>query len=205
MAYLEAACAELVAHRHTEEDRGQLTAAHAACIKAEKKNGSDAFYDSSCFHERIYAASHNEFVRADMLSLRNRLEAYRRASTFHAGLMALTIKDTTKSCCPFWSWKRPPRQAACAATSLPCAMPQYPWPRRSSAQRRSSPHELPANECQAHFEGAVPRRCRCADVRHHGGQLRWFNGINFALILFMQPHMRHTYHPIFCLYYTQSH
>ena len=97
MAYLEAACAELAAHRHTEADREQLTAAHTACLKAAKKKDPDAFYDANArFHERIYAASHNDYLCADTLRLRNRLEAYRRASTFHAGLMALTIKEHDK-------------------------------------------------------------------------------------------------------------
>ena len=97
MAYLEAACAELASRRHTAEDRGQLTAAHEACVKAAKKKDPNAFYCANAlFHERIYAASHNDYLCADTLRLRNRLEAYRRASTFHAGLMALTIKEHEK-------------------------------------------------------------------------------------------------------------
>lgn len=97
MAYLEAACAELASLRHTEEDRQLLGAAHEAGVKAAKKTDPDAFYDANAlFHERIYAASHNEYLCADTLRLRNRLEAYRRASTFHAGLMALTIKEHEK-------------------------------------------------------------------------------------------------------------
>jgi DNA-binding GntR family transcriptional regulator len=94
MAFLESACAELAALRHTEEDRKLLGAAHEACVKAAKKKDPGAFYDANAlFHERIYAASHNDYLCADTLRLRNRLEAYRRASTFHAGLMALTIKE----------------------------------------------------------------------------------------------------------------
>lgn len=97
MAFLEAACAELAAHRHTDEDRELLGAAHAACQRAAKRNDPDAFYDANAlFHERIYAASHNDYLCADTLRLRNRLEAYRRASTFHAGLMTLTIKEHEK-------------------------------------------------------------------------------------------------------------
>jgi DNA-binding GntR family transcriptional regulator len=97
MAFLEAACAELASRRHTEEDRRLLGDAHAACVKAAKKKDPDAFYDANAlFHERVYAASHNDYLYADTLRLRNRLEAYRRASTFHAGLMALTIKEHEK-------------------------------------------------------------------------------------------------------------
>ncbi len=97
MAVLESACAELAALRHTAEDRQLLAGAHEACVRAAKKKDPAAFYDANAhFHERIYAASHNDYLCADALRLRNRLEAYRRASTFHAGLMALTIKEHDK-------------------------------------------------------------------------------------------------------------
>jgi DNA-binding GntR family transcriptional regulator len=97
MAFLESACAELAALRHTAEDRQLLADAHDACVRAAKKKDPDAFYVANAnFHERIYVASHNDYLCADTLRLRNRLEAYRRASTFHAGLMALTIKEHEK-------------------------------------------------------------------------------------------------------------
>jgi DNA-binding GntR family transcriptional regulator len=94
MAYLEAACAALASRRHTDEDRKQLAAAHAICLKAAKRKDPDAFYAANArFHECIYAASHNEYLAAQTLRLRNRLEAYRRESTFHPGLMSLTIGE----------------------------------------------------------------------------------------------------------------
>ncbi len=97
MAFLESACAELAALRHTADDRERLAQAHDACVGAAKKKDPVAFYEANArFHERIYAASHNEYLCADTLRLGSRLEAYRRASTFHAGLMALTIKEHAK-------------------------------------------------------------------------------------------------------------
>lgn len=97
MAFLEAACAALASRRHTDADRKELAAAHDACQKAAKRKDPDAFYDANArFHERIYAASHNDYLAAQTLRLRNRLEAYRRESTFHAGLMTLTIKEHEK-------------------------------------------------------------------------------------------------------------
>jgi DNA-binding GntR family transcriptional regulator len=94
MAVLESACAELAALRHTAEDRRLLGDAHAACLKAARKNCPDTFFTANAhFHERIYAASHNEYLYSSTMRLGNRLEAYRRALTFHAGLMALTIKE----------------------------------------------------------------------------------------------------------------
>lgn len=97
MAFLEAACAALASRRHTDEDRKQLAAAHEACLKAAKRKDPDAFYAANArFHECIYAASHNDYLAAETLRLRNRLEAYRRESTFHAGLMTLTIGEHEK-------------------------------------------------------------------------------------------------------------
>jgi len=97
MAYLEAACAALASRRHTDADRAWLAAAHSACVKAAKRKDPDAFYAANArFHECIYAASHNEYLAAETLRLRNRLEAYRRESTFHPGLMALTINEHEK-------------------------------------------------------------------------------------------------------------
>ena len=97
MAFLEAACAALASRRHTDEDRKQLAAAHDACLKAAKRNDPDVFYAANArFHECIYAASHNDYLAAYTLRLRNRLEGYRRETTFHAGLMTLTIDEHEK-------------------------------------------------------------------------------------------------------------
>ncbi len=97
MAFLEAACAALASRRHTDADRKQLGAAHESCVKAAKRKDPDAFYAANArFHERIYAAGHNGFLAAETLRLRNRLEAYRRESTFHPGLMAVTIREHEK-------------------------------------------------------------------------------------------------------------
>lgn len=97
MAFLEAACAALASRRHTEADRKLLSGAHETCVKAAKRKDPDAFYAANArFHECVYAASHNGFLAAETLRLRNRLEAYRRESTFHPGLMALTIGEHEK-------------------------------------------------------------------------------------------------------------
>lgn len=94
LAVLESACAELAALRHTAEDRQLLNDAHAACLRAAKKGCPDSFFTANAlFHERIYAASHNDYLCSSTVQLGNRLEAYRRVITFHAGLMALTIKE----------------------------------------------------------------------------------------------------------------
>jgi DNA-binding GntR family transcriptional regulator len=92
MAFLEAACAALAARRHTADDRRRLKAAHQKC--AEAGNDPEAFNAANAlFHECIYDASHNQYLVQETLSLRNRLEAYRRRATFHEGLIALTMGE----------------------------------------------------------------------------------------------------------------
>jgi DNA-binding GntR family transcriptional regulator len=94
MGYLEAACATLAARRHTAEDRVALAASHAACVRASELADPEAFYlANSRFHECIYQASHNHYLAAQTIELRNRLEAYRREVTFHPGLMRISITE----------------------------------------------------------------------------------------------------------------
>jgi DNA-binding GntR family transcriptional regulator len=94
MAFLEGACAAVASRRHTAQDRSALVAAHEACGRAAKRDDPDAFYAANKrFHECIYHASHNEYLRATTVSLRNRLETYRREATFHQGLMAISMVE----------------------------------------------------------------------------------------------------------------
>ena len=94
MAFLEAACAALACRRHSSEDRAALTAAHESCGRASLRGDPEAFYRTNVeFHECIYRASHNSFLEEQTMALRNRLEAYRRESTFHPGLMARSMDE----------------------------------------------------------------------------------------------------------------
>jgi DNA-binding GntR family transcriptional regulator len=94
MSFLESACAALAAVRHTAEDRRLLAAAHERCAESAARNDPDAFYAANAsFHECIYAASHNSYLQEQTIGLRNRLEVYRRESTFHPGLIALTMRE----------------------------------------------------------------------------------------------------------------
>src|SRR5436190_594235 len=80
--------ASLAARRHDAGDRVAMAAAHDACRLAAKKGDPDRFYDANArLHEAIYRASRNGYVEKQTLSLRNRLEPYRRSITFHSGLM----------------------------------------------------------------------------------------------------------------------
>lgn len=94
MGYLEAACAGLAARRHTAQDRISLAALHEACVRAAERSDPVVFYTANAeFHEGIYKASNNNYLATQTLNLRNRLEAYRRESTFHAGLMSVSVTE----------------------------------------------------------------------------------------------------------------
>ncbi len=94
MGYLEAACAALAARRHNAQDRVALAASHDACKLAAEQADPEAFYAANNrFHECIYRASHNHYLAAQTIELRNRLEAYRREATFHAGLMQISVTE----------------------------------------------------------------------------------------------------------------
>ena len=80
--------------RHTAEDRISLDAAHKACARVSRRKDPEPFYTANKrFHEAIYRASHNSYLEEQTINLRNRLEAYRRAATFHAGLIAATMLE----------------------------------------------------------------------------------------------------------------
>ncbi|MEO5699956.1 MAG: GntR family transcriptional regulator [Casimicrobiaceae bacterium] len=97
MALLEADCAALASRRHTTRDRAVLAAAHDACQRATKRNAPLDFYKANReFHETIYHATHNTFLEAQTNALRNRLEVYRRETTFHPGLMNVSLVEHEK-------------------------------------------------------------------------------------------------------------
>jgi DNA-binding GntR family transcriptional regulator len=94
MACLEADCAVLACRRHTTVDRQALDTAHIACKRAAKRNDPEAFCRANAaFHERIYRASHNSLLESHTRALRNRLDPYRRETTFHRGFMALSVTE----------------------------------------------------------------------------------------------------------------
>jgi DNA-binding GntR family transcriptional regulator len=94
MAILESSCARLAARRHGKDDRDALEAAHEACRKALRRKDPDRFYEANArLHEAIYHASGNAYVEGQTRALRNRLEPYRRTTTFHEGLMERSMVE----------------------------------------------------------------------------------------------------------------
>lgn len=79
MSEIEAACARLAARRMTPEDRGAVTAAHAACKAAVEANDAEAYYPANAvFHQAIYAATGNRVLAEEARRLQLRLQPYRR-------------------------------------------------------------------------------------------------------------------------------
>lgn len=94
MAVLESGCARLAARRHSKADRDALESAHDACRRAARRKDPDRFYDANArLHEAIYRACGNDYLQSQTLSLRNRLEPYRRSITFHEGLMERSMVE----------------------------------------------------------------------------------------------------------------
>ena len=79
MAELEAMCSRLAARRITESELLELNTAHQDCqTAANGKSVDDYFYANELFHQRIYAASHNQFLIEQATLLQRRLRPYRR-------------------------------------------------------------------------------------------------------------------------------
>jgi DNA-binding GntR family transcriptional regulator len=79
MAELEGMCARLATRRISESEADALREALSACGCAAESGDSDAYYyENDRFHECIYTASHNSFLRKQTRQLKTRLQPYRR-------------------------------------------------------------------------------------------------------------------------------
>lgn len=79
MAELEGMCGRLAAQRASEQELTALQEAHEDCARHAAAGQSDDYYKANmAFHEAIYRASHNRFLAAETVRLRNRLSPYRR-------------------------------------------------------------------------------------------------------------------------------
>ena len=79
MAELEGMCARLAARRATSEDLREIRAAHdASAAAAAQADMDNYYYRNEIFHEKIRAASRNQFLVEQADALQKRLKAYRR-------------------------------------------------------------------------------------------------------------------------------
>jgi DNA-binding GntR family transcriptional regulator len=79
MAEIEAACVRLATFRMTPVERGELIELHNTSQALAVAYDFDA-YDTfnRLFHEKIYRATHNDFLAEQATSIRARLSAFRR-------------------------------------------------------------------------------------------------------------------------------
>lgn len=92
MAELEGACARLACGRITGDLLAAARAANADCAATIETGDVQAFYEANTrFHEALYDASGNEFLREQTVALRNRLSPYRRQVTYQPGRMRATV------------------------------------------------------------------------------------------------------------------
>lgn len=79
MGELEGMCGRLAAKRITDEQLKRLEAACVKCERAEKAGLVDHYYrENETFHQILYEASGNGFLRAQALQLQKRLQPFRR-------------------------------------------------------------------------------------------------------------------------------
>jgi DNA-binding GntR family transcriptional regulator len=94
MAELEGMCARLAARRIARSERDELIAAHQATAALIDAGDADGYYAANArFHELIYAASHNPFLRDTVQAIRNRCAPYRRLQLRQAGRIAKSYDE----------------------------------------------------------------------------------------------------------------
>jgi len=94
MAELEGLCARLAARRVTPLLSLQIEAIHERLKSESFGEDVDAFYDiNQEFHEAIYEAAGNRYLREQTRRLRNQTAAYRRRVTFLSYRFASTITE----------------------------------------------------------------------------------------------------------------
>jgi DNA-binding GntR family transcriptional regulator len=79
MGELEAMCGRLAAKRISPEQLARFRTACDKCEVAEAENDANGYYrENEAFHQVLYEASGNGFLRAQALQLQKRLQPFRR-------------------------------------------------------------------------------------------------------------------------------
>lgn len=89
MAELEAACARLAARRRSQAELQQMERAQAECRKRLNASDPEYYYRANVrFHDAIYTASGNAYLRTETLRLRDRLRFLRISQGHLPGRLA---------------------------------------------------------------------------------------------------------------------
>jgi DNA-binding GntR family transcriptional regulator len=94
VAEIEALCVRLATYRSTPLELSRLFDAYEASKAMVESEDVDA-YDSLNreFHQQLYAATHNSFLAELAMSLRERLDAYRRTQLRQAGRIDASLDE----------------------------------------------------------------------------------------------------------------
>ncbi|MCB8877131.1 GntR family transcriptional regulator [Acidisoma silvae] len=94
VAEIEALCVRLATYRMTPAERGRLLELHDEASRAAEAEDVDA-YDgiNAAFHETLYQATHNAFLAEQAISLRGRLNAFRRTQLRYKDRLARSIAE----------------------------------------------------------------------------------------------------------------
>ena len=94
MAQQEAFCATLACRRADATDLLAIDDSLRACEKAAIAGDSDAYYTRNTqFHQAIYAAAHNPFLRTETLRLQAMLQPYRRRQLQAQGRVQTSLAE----------------------------------------------------------------------------------------------------------------
>ena len=94
MGELEGMCGRLAARRITDEQLKRFVAACLRCERAERTGGSDRYYqENETFHQILYEASGNGFLRSQALHLQKRLQPFRRLQLKARGRLRQSLDE----------------------------------------------------------------------------------------------------------------
>ena len=94
VAELEGMCARLAARRMTRDQQKAMRELHEECVAQVGRDDPQEFYDANkCFHEIIYAGSHNRFLQEEIRRLHLLVAPYRRYITFQPGRMRESLDE----------------------------------------------------------------------------------------------------------------
>lgn len=94
MAEIEAMCARLAATRASQDELDRIRTAQTGCERACKTGDGDGYYhQNAVFHQAIYAASGNRFLRTEALRLQTMLQPYRRRQLHLRGRMVRSLEE----------------------------------------------------------------------------------------------------------------
>ena len=99
MGELEAMCGRLASKRISDEQLDRFRAACDRCEAAEAANDANGYYrENEAFHQVLYEASGNGFLRTQALQLQKRLQPFRRMQLQVRGRVRQSLDEHRRIC-----------------------------------------------------------------------------------------------------------